>query len=305
MPDDPTREFGAYLREARERAGISLRAIAASTKISVPTLEALERNDVARLPGGIFVRAFVRAYAKEVGLDPAEAIRRFVARFPDASVEESPATYEANPEKIVVDGEPTAGRLWRTVLWILPIVLVIVYFGFGGRLSWWRNAAQPAVPRTEQPAEQPPPAPAAPVLTTPASIPSPEPSSAPANAGSGGPGVAVPAATTPLLTGERPTQAGDTTGAAAGAGRFQLTLAPRGRCWVTVRSNGKVVFSGTMNVGDRRDLILDGNVSLTLGNAGVMGVVINGQPARSLGGEGQVVTALMNIENLKTFLESR
>jgi hypothetical protein len=60
-----------------------------------------------------------------------------------------------------------------------------------------------------------------------------------------------------------------------------------------------------MNVGDRRDLVLDGNVSLTLGNAGVMGVVINGQPARSLGGEGQVVTALMNIENLKTFLESR
>jgi hypothetical protein len=46
-----------------------------------------------------------------------------------------------------------------------------------------------------------------------------------------------------------------------------------------------------------------GRVSLTLGNAGVMDIAINGQPARSLGGEGEVVTALMNIQNLNTFLK--
>ncbi len=54
MADD----IGAHLREARERAGITLRDVAAATKISVPALEALERNDIGRLPGGIFVRAF-------------------------------------------------------------------------------------------------------------------------------------------------------------------------------------------------------------------------------------------------------
>ena len=63
-------DFGGKLRLARERRGISLRQIAASTKISVGALEALERNDVSKLPGGIFSRAFVRSYAVEVGLDP-------------------------------------------------------------------------------------------------------------------------------------------------------------------------------------------------------------------------------------------
>ena len=63
-------DFGGKLRQARERRGISLRQIAASTKISAAALEALERNDISRLPGGIFSRAFVRSYAAEVGLDP-------------------------------------------------------------------------------------------------------------------------------------------------------------------------------------------------------------------------------------------
>ena len=62
-------DFGSRLRAAREARGVSLRDIAAATKISVLVLEALERNDASRLPGGIFSRAFVRSYAKEVGLD--------------------------------------------------------------------------------------------------------------------------------------------------------------------------------------------------------------------------------------------
>ena len=74
-------DFGAKLREARERRGVSLRDIAAHTKFSVAALEALERNDPSRLPGGIFARAFVRSYAAEVGLDPEATVREFVERF--------------------------------------------------------------------------------------------------------------------------------------------------------------------------------------------------------------------------------
>ena len=76
MPD-----FGGKLREARERRGIPLRAIAETTKISVSALEALERNDPSRLPGGIFARAIVRSYASQVGLDPGRTVRDFVAHF--------------------------------------------------------------------------------------------------------------------------------------------------------------------------------------------------------------------------------
>src|SRR6187549_3561246 len=74
-------DFGGMLRQAREGRGISLRQIAASTKISVAALEALERNDVSKLPGGIFSRSFVKGYASEVGLDPDETVREFLERF--------------------------------------------------------------------------------------------------------------------------------------------------------------------------------------------------------------------------------
>jgi cytoskeletal protein RodZ len=74
-------DFGGKLREARERRGVSLRDIAAHTKFSIASLEALERNDSSRLPGGIFARAFVRSYAAEVGLDPEATVREFVERF--------------------------------------------------------------------------------------------------------------------------------------------------------------------------------------------------------------------------------
>ena len=79
-------EYGSRLRAARERRGVSLRHIAARTRISVGVLEALERNDISRLPGGIFSRAVVRAYAIEIGLDPEETIQEFIAQFPLDSV---------------------------------------------------------------------------------------------------------------------------------------------------------------------------------------------------------------------------
>src|SRR5881227_3119934 len=82
-PDRIPGDFGRKLREARERRGISLRQIAAATKISMSVLEALERNDISRLPGGIFSRAFVRSYAIEVGLDPEATIQQFIAAFPN------------------------------------------------------------------------------------------------------------------------------------------------------------------------------------------------------------------------------
>jgi hypothetical protein len=84
-------DFGATLREARERKGVSLREIADATKISVRALEALERNDISQLPGGIFSRAFVRAYATEAGLNPDQTVEEFVRHFPHETVTEGHA----------------------------------------------------------------------------------------------------------------------------------------------------------------------------------------------------------------------
>ena len=73
---------GARLRPAREVRRLSVHAIATTTKIPVGALDALEENDVARLPGGIFLRGFVRSYAAAVGLNPEQTVRDFVAQLP-------------------------------------------------------------------------------------------------------------------------------------------------------------------------------------------------------------------------------
>lgn len=82
MIDERT-DIGARLRTARQGRGISLRQIADATKLSVTTLEALERGNVSRLPGGIYRRAIVRAFAQEVGLPPEETLEAFLAQHPD------------------------------------------------------------------------------------------------------------------------------------------------------------------------------------------------------------------------------
>jgi len=77
-------DFGAWLRRERERAGVTLETIATRTKVARTLLESLERNDVSRWPNGIFRRAFVRGYAKQVGLEPDYVVTLFLRAFPEA-----------------------------------------------------------------------------------------------------------------------------------------------------------------------------------------------------------------------------
>jgi transcriptional regulator with XRE-family HTH domain len=84
-----TASFGERLRSHRERRGIALDTIAQSTKIGVGMLEGLERNDTSHWPSGIFRRAFIRAYAGAIGLDPESTLSEFLEGFPDPKDEES------------------------------------------------------------------------------------------------------------------------------------------------------------------------------------------------------------------------
>jgi transcriptional regulator with XRE-family HTH domain len=78
-----TLTFGARLRLQREEQQVTLTEIAAETKISVSLLEGLERDDVSRWPKGLFRRAYIRAYAQAIGLDPDPVVMEFVALYPD------------------------------------------------------------------------------------------------------------------------------------------------------------------------------------------------------------------------------
>ncbi|MCA1562250.1 MAG: helix-turn-helix domain-containing protein [Acidobacteria bacterium] len=74
--------FGPRLRRERERRGITLDTIATLTKVSADLWDGLERNDFSRWPSGIFARAFVRDYARAVGLDADEIVDEFCRLFP-------------------------------------------------------------------------------------------------------------------------------------------------------------------------------------------------------------------------------
>lgn len=140
-----TADFGARLREARERRGLSLREIADATKISARSLEALERNDIARLPGGIFSRAFVRAYADHVGLDPEETISEFMASFPDDSVTQG---HPRTRDKSILDELEQDSRKgqWPAFGWLALVGVLVVALLTYALISMYRGKARRSVP---------------------------------------------------------------------------------------------------------------------------------------------------------------
>jgi transcriptional regulator with XRE-family HTH domain len=135
MPSErPSGNLGKKLREARELRGVSLRQIANSTKIAVSILEALERNDISRLPGGIFGRAFVRSFASEVGLDPEATIEEFITQFPHDSVTVGHPPSQQTDDNVALDSDRRmTSTLLRLVALSIPIAALVVYFSAAGR----------------------------------------------------------------------------------------------------------------------------------------------------------------------------
>ena len=101
-------EIGGRLRSAREHRGMSLRDAAKRTKLSIAVLQAIERNDFARLPGGMFRKAYVRTLAVEVGLDPNELAAQYCARFePPIEVLAAPPPDAGRDEKLLQQLTPS------------------------------------------------------------------------------------------------------------------------------------------------------------------------------------------------------
>ena len=138
-------DVGARLRAAREAKQISLREIAATTKISVSALEALEENDVAQLPGGIFTRAFVRSYATEVGLDPEEVMRDFVAQVPAEGIDEEEKYDSQSREHDLFQSQQ---RMAATVLKLVAISLAVLLLYLGWAVTTGTDAPEAPVAET-------------------------------------------------------------------------------------------------------------------------------------------------------------
>ena len=90
--------FGTRLRQHREQRQVSLDDISAKTKIKVALLEGLEGDDLSRWPQGIFRRAYIRAYAQAIGLEPDTVLQQFLALYPEPP-EELPLVAPESPKR--------------------------------------------------------------------------------------------------------------------------------------------------------------------------------------------------------------
>lgn len=79
---NPQETFVTRLRRHRQRNRITLEEIAAETRVKRELLEALENNDFSEWPRGLYARAWIRAYASAVGLDPLDTVDEFCRLFP-------------------------------------------------------------------------------------------------------------------------------------------------------------------------------------------------------------------------------
>jgi transcriptional regulator with XRE-family HTH domain len=79
---NPQETFTTRLRRHRERNRIALDDIARDTRVKRELLEAFERNELSEWPSGLYARAWVRAYASAVGLDPIDTVDEFCRLFP-------------------------------------------------------------------------------------------------------------------------------------------------------------------------------------------------------------------------------
>ena len=130
---DPDRsaDFGGRMKRLREARGVSLRLMADNTKIPLATLEALERNDIGRLPGGIFSRAIVRAYAEEVGTDPDTGVRDFVLQFPHESV--AAGNTASSRESFGAGASGSGRRAVIVMVIVVPLAVILAWTIFALR----------------------------------------------------------------------------------------------------------------------------------------------------------------------------
>ncbi len=283
-------DFGSQLREARERRGVSLRQIATATRISIRALEALERNDIAKLPGGIFSRAFVRAYAEEVGLDPDDAVREFLTQFSHEDVTAgSPLT---EPLERREDERP--GRRKQMVGLVMTAAIVVPLAGLA---TYFWLSSRDGVAASENAAGQ-----------TQGEISTPTAGTPSAGTPSAAPKPASTSASAPN-DGARVTTAPAAAALAAGAPLdprvhgLRVALAPEAPCWVRVTGDGVKLFEGLLQKGERRELTAKDTLIVVAGDAGALRFTLNGRPGRPLGASGEVITARITTDNLRTWLQ--
>jgi cytoskeleton protein RodZ len=283
--------IGETLRRERQRRNLELDQVSRELKISPRLLEAIEEENFERLPGGVFARSFVRQYARMLGLDEEEAANEVQRALTPAAVPQFAASGAAKKSASLPEFYVPKVEAWQHVhdrrsSWSSPLaalgLVVVAMLACSLVYGWWQRqrhpaalAATPALHREQAaPAPKnagPDPQPAAPApqqVTTPVE-PAP---AAPATAAAS----TSAASETPAVSGEPV------------AVKVEVTAAEP--VWMSARSDGKYLFSGTLKANEKRTVEAANTVLLRLGNAGGVTITLNGKPIGEVGPKGQART---------------
>jgi cytoskeleton protein RodZ len=252
-------DIGGRLRRAREHRGLSLCDAARLTKLSINVLTAIERNDYASLPGGMFRKAYVRTLAGEVGLDPNEIAADYCARF--------------EPPIAPAAGERQVGRHEKLIQQLAPSPRrsIVTLVALAAAATWFMLQPGPVRPTValDAAATEFEPAPirrgAAMTLTA----------DRPRDAAAPG-GVAAEKREAPLW----------------------IEIEATGWCWVAAETDGARAVYRLVAPGERLVLEAHRMIWLRLGDAGAVTLSINDGPGRSLGRDGAVAELELTPENV-------
>lgn len=286
--------FGEKLRSEREKRKITLEQVSNSTKIGTRMLQALEEDKFSQLPGGIFNKGFVRAYARTVGLDEEQAVADYLVASGDVPpVRPDAAGRAGNRENFPAPEEE--GRLEiraeaasRQLPWgMFAVVLLVVALA----LSLWTHRRSEEERRLVQaPAQK---------ITAPGAASRPEPSvpSVPA---------LEPSSVSEQVSGpvhpekgEAQTRTSSSSAALPGTVRASSTAAPgefevlvlaREESWISVSVDGQATASSTLVPGEERTIRAHKSILLKTGNAGALDVHLDGKKLDTGGEFGEVRT---------------
>jgi len=291
--------IGDTLRRERQRRNLELPKIAGELKISVRFLDAMEKDDFGKLPGGVFTKSFVRQYASFLGLDGDELVAGIEqAAEPEADV----AQLAGKPKPDVPGIDLEMGEeSWQSVRerrvplpsWLKSgVLLVVLMLVCSGVYWWWQRPHHPVLAHEAAPAKTT-------SVTPPAAPPVSQPSQTTVPAAT--PSTEVPPTTTQQSSAEQvPKPAESTTTPPVATTPAVPVSAPNPNAtvrvgitadeevWVRATVNGKYQFSGTLQPHETRNIDADGEIVLRLGNAGGATITLNGKPVGAVGPKGQI-----------------
>jgi len=275
---DKMSSYGLYLQSLRVEKGISIEQVAAETRIRSEILRAIEAEDHETLPDDVFVKGFLRSFAKAIGADPHEVLRRYDLR------RKAQVPFEAVSR---IDS-PREGRFWLTLLWVTLLMAGLV----GGtlliyQLVYQRNETdtrQPQVNRQAEVAE--PVAPPAPEAAQPEAA---QPEAAQpeeAKPETAQPKAGQTAAEQQTAPAEEIPQGN---AGATEATRYKMEIVCNENTWLKVIVDDAPAEEYFLKPGDRLELAAKSNYNLLIGNAGGVSVQLDGQPVPVPGKSGEVV----------------